>query len=93
MKPPIPCKDCILMAVCNAKMYSHEDCDGMNAFDLRNKCDILSKYLEKYYSKVIDKTTTRTSLVPVHKFFMTTGYRNLFYLRDNIEKNNDDNRM
>ena len=71
------------MAVCNAKMHSHEDGDGMNAFDLRNKCDILSNYLEKYYSKVIDKTTMSTSLVPVYKFFMH-GYKHLFYLTDNI---------
>jgi len=85
MKPPIPCKDCILMAICNAKMHEPEKTNGSNVFDLRNECVILSNYLEKYHSTVIDETTIRTSLALVYKFFMN-GYKKSFYFSDNKRK-------
>jgi len=81
-----PCKDCVLMAMCNAKMHKKETSNGINAFDLRNECKILNKYLEQNHSTFIDKTTMSISLMPVHKFFMNT-YQDTFYFTDNLENN------
>lgn len=80
---PIPCKDCILMAICNSKMHNSKTGFLSSAYTLQKECDILKKYIDDHHSKILDSTTVEVLLSPIHEFFMKR-HEKMFYLKENI---------
>ena len=74
--PPLPCTDCVVMAICNAQMRQVESQLGLNAFNLYKKCSLIKDYIDEHYVTQVDDATWRTSLRPIHNFFIKdeSGY-------------------
>ena len=65
-----PCKDCILLPLCNAQYSEHPHHIYRSAFRLAKKCSILTKHLDDHY---YDGGTSYDFLRPIIDFYSNRG--------------------
>jgi len=80
----IPCNDCIVMAMCNAKMHQPEDRRGLNALHIYRSCKLVKNYIDKRYVMRTNKNEWKTSLMAIQVFFIKDYCTNPYVISDNI---------
>jgi len=72
------------MAMCNSIMKQPETQLGINALAVYIRCTSVKAYIDDHYVTQIDKTTYKTSLMPIHVFFMKDYKSNPYVLSDGV---------